>query len=82
MRLLVLSQSLEAGQEERLKVSKTDEWDVYMRTEGWKEYHIIECYQYISDELDRAVAIRAVEASRKPDEAKAVIAKARGLVEK
>jgi hypothetical protein len=57
---------------------KVDEWDLYMRTEGYKEYHIIECYQYIPDELDRKVAIRAIEAAKTPDEAKAVIEKAKG----
>lgn len=60
-------------------MKKPDAWDEHMKTEGFKDYYIIECYQYITDELDRDVAIRSVESCKTHDEAKAVIAKARGL---
>lgn len=53
-------------------------WDEYMKSEGWKDYYVIECYQYIGDEHEREVAIAAVEASKTAEEAKAVIARAKG----
>jgi hypothetical protein len=53
------------------------DWDLYIRTEGFKEYHIIECYQYIANESERKKVIRQIEACRTPDEAKAVIERVR-----
>ncbi len=51
--------------------------DDYMKLEGWKDYFIIECYQYIPNDLDRSPVIRQIEACRTADEAKAVIDKVR-----
>jgi hypothetical protein len=59
-------------------VVKTDLMAEYMRLEGWKDYCCIEAYQFIPDELDRSVAIRKIEAARTVEDAKAVIAEARG----
>jgi hypothetical protein len=53
-------------------------FDDYLKSEAWKDYYVIECYQYIGDEQEREVAIAAVEASKTADEAKAVIARAKG----
>lgn len=52
-------------------------WDEYLKTEAWKDYYIIEAYQYIPDEVERDVAIMKIEASKTAEEAKDVIAKAR-----
>jgi hypothetical protein len=55
----------------------TTKWDEYIKTEGWKDFYIIEAYQYIPDEVDRDVAIMKIEASQTAEEAKDVIAKAK-----
>ena len=53
-------------------------WDEYMRLEGYKEYYIIEAYQYIPIESDRKKVIDDIEHAKDADEAKSIIAKARG----
>lgn len=44
----------------------------------WKDYRIIEAYQYITDESERKKVIKEIEACRTAEEAKAVIDKVRG----
>ena len=56
----------------------TDKWDEYMKIEGWKYFYIIEAYQYIPIEEDREAVIQKIEASKTAEEAKAVIARAKG----
>lgn len=55
----------------------TDKWDEYMKIEGWKDFYIIEAYQYISTEEDRESVIQKIEAARTAEEAKRIIAEAR-----
>jgi len=43
----------------------------------WKDYCIIEAYQYIAIESERKKVIRQIEACRTADEAKAIIDKVR-----
>jgi hypothetical protein len=43
----------------------------------WKDYRIIEAYQFIANESERKKVIRQIEACRTADEAKAVIDKVR-----
>ena len=52
--------------------------DDYMKLEGWKDYFIIECYQYIPNDIDRSPVIRQIEAARTQEEAKAIIGKWKG----
>jgi hypothetical protein len=49
--------------------------DDYMKLEGWKDYFIIEAYQYIPNDLDRSPVIRQIEAARTQEEAKEIIGK-------
>lgn len=56
-------------------------WDEYMRLEGWKDYYLIEAYQYISDESRRSVVIKEIESAKNAEEAKEIIAKERGKLE-
>ena len=44
----------------------------------WKDYRIIEAYQYVAIESERKKVIRQIEACRTADEAKAIIDKVRG----
>ena len=44
----------------------------------WKDYRIIEAYQYIPIESDRKKVIDDIEHAKDADEAKSIIAKARG----
>ena len=55
----------------------TAKWDEYMRLEGWRDYYVIEAYQYVADESRRSVVIKQIEACRTAEEAKAVIDKVR-----
>ena len=56
----------------------SSKWDDYMRLESFKEYYIIECYQYIPIEVERIKVIRDIEQAKSAEEAKAIIQKARG----
>lgn len=49
-----------------------------MRLEGYKEYYMIEAYQYVTDEVERKKVIAQIECAKSIEEAKAIIAKARG----
>jgi hypothetical protein len=55
----------------------TAKWDEYMRLEGWRDYYVIEAYQYVAEESRRSKVIREIEACRTADEAKAIIDKVR-----
>jgi hypothetical protein len=55
----------------------TAKWDEYMRLEGWRDYYVIEAYQYIAIESERKKVIKEIEACRTADEAKAIIDKVR-----
>jgi hypothetical protein len=55
----------------------TAKWDEYMRLEGWRDYYVIEAYQYIAIESERKKVIREIEACRTAYEAKAIIDKVR-----
>ena len=54
-------------------------WDDYMKLEGFKEYYIIEAYQYLPDEIERKRVIDQIEQAKSAAEAKAIIDEARGL---
>jgi hypothetical protein len=55
----------------------TGKWDDYMKTEGWKDYYIIEAYQYIPIEYEREAVIQKIECAKTAEEAKQIIADAR-----
>jgi len=57
----------------------TAKWDEYMRLEGWRDYYVIEAYQYIAIESERKKVIREIEACRTAEEAKAIIDKVRAV---
>jgi|GEM_PF-2875896 hypothetical protein len=57
----------------------TAKWDEYMRLEGWRDYYVIEAYQYVADESRRSVVIKQIEGCRTADEAKAIIDKVRAV---
>ena len=40
----------------------TAKWDEYMRLEGWRDYYVIEAYQYIAIESERKKVIKEIEA--------------------
>ncbi len=56
----------------------TSKWNEYMKSEGFKDYYCIEAYQYITEESARSEVIRKIEGAKSAEEAKAIIAKARG----
>jgi hypothetical protein len=45
----------------------------------WKDYRIIEAYQYIANESERVKVIEEIEACHSADECRAVIEKARAM---
>ena len=51
--------------------------DAGLELDYWKDYRIIEAYQYIAIESDRKKVIKEIEACRTAEEAKAVIDKVR-----
>ena len=51
--------------------------DAGLELDYWKDYRIIEAYQYIAIESERKKVIREIEACRTADEAKAVIDRVR-----
>ena len=55
--------------------------DAGLELDYWKDYRIIEAYQYVADESERKKVIKEIEACRTAEEAKAVIdkEKAEGL---
>ena len=56
----------------------TEKWDEYMKMEGWKDFYIIEAYQYIPIEDEREEVIQKIECAKTSNEAKQIIAEARG----
>lgn len=61
-------------------MSTKSKWDDYIRTEGFKDYYCIEAYQYVVGMEERSLVIREIEASKTPEEAKAIIQRARGIL--
>lgn len=56
---------------------KMKDKDAGLELDYWKDYRIIEAYQYIAYESERKKVIREIEACRTAEEAKAVIDKVR-----
>jgi hypothetical protein len=52
--------------------------DAGLELDYWKDYRIIEAYQFIANESERKKVIRQIEACRTAEEAKAIIDKVRG----
>jgi hypothetical protein len=53
--------------------------DAELELDYWKDYRIIEAYQYIAIESERKKVIREIEACRTAEEAKAIIDKVRAV---
>lgn len=56
--------------------------DAGLELDYWKDYRIIEAYQYIAIESERKKVIREIEGCRTAEEAKAVIDKVRAAEER